>query len=125
MLKDAWANYRDESFIEQFLSPKVMRDLRLFSLFDASDAPALTVSAIHNDGGYRRVRSTLARQYDVGAADPNIQVTGANLRGNRKLSLTHRMHRGIPLNIQQRDMVLPHIERLWGHDVELTEVNDA
>ncbi len=32
VLKDAWANYRDESFIEQFLSPKVMRDLRLFAL---------------------------------------------------------------------------------------------
>ncbi len=30
-LKDAWANYRDESFIEQFLSPKLMRDFRLFA----------------------------------------------------------------------------------------------
>ena len=36
-LKDAWANYRDESFIEQFLSPKVMRDFRLFALFDKAD----------------------------------------------------------------------------------------
>ncbi len=79
VLKDAWANYRDESFIEQFLSPKVMRDLRLFALADQADQPAVTVSAIHNERGYRQVRSTLARQYDVGIADPNIQVTGANL----------------------------------------------
>ena len=34
VLKEAWANYRDESFIEQFLSPKLMRDLKLFALFD-------------------------------------------------------------------------------------------
>ena len=27
VLKDAWANYRDESFIQQFLSPQVMRRL--------------------------------------------------------------------------------------------------
>ena len=40
-LKDAWANYRDESFIEQFLSPKLMRDFRLFALYDKADAGRL------------------------------------------------------------------------------------
>jgi spore cortex formation protein SpoVR/YcgB (stage V sporulation) len=125
VLKDAWANYRDESFIEQFLSPKVMRDFRLFALADQAEAPALTISAIHDDAGYRRVRSTLARQYDVGVFDPNIQVTSANLRGDRKLYLLHRMHRGVPLNAQLRDMVLPHIERLWGYDVVMEEVADT
>ncbi len=72
--------------------------------------------------GYRRVRSTLARQYDVGTADPNIQVVGADLKGNRKLLLEHRMHRGVPLQYNARELVKTHIERLWGHDVELTEV---
>jgi stage V sporulation protein R len=119
LLKDAWANYRDESFVEQFLSPKVMRDLRLFALVDPAEAPAVTVSAIHNEPGYRRVRSTLARQYDIGEADPNIQVVGANLRGNRKLFLQHRMHRGTPLHVGMKTQVMPHIERLWGHDVAL------
>jgi stage V sporulation protein R len=122
VLKDAWANYRDESFIEQFLSPKLMRDFRLFALADDAEAPVLTVSAIHNDTGYRRVRSTLARQYDVGEADPNIQVTGANLKGNRKLFLEHRMHRGVPLNANLKAQVMPHIERLWGHEVALEEM---
>ena len=125
VIKDAWANYRDESFVEQFLSPKVMRDLRLFALADQADAPALTVSAIHNEGGYRRVRSTLARQYDVGVIDPNIQVTSANLRGDRKLYLLHRMHRGVPLHVQTKDQVLPHLERLWGYDVVIEEVTET
>jgi spore cortex formation protein SpoVR/YcgB (stage V sporulation) len=31
-LRDAWANYRDESFIQQFLSPALIRKLRLFAL---------------------------------------------------------------------------------------------
>jgi spore cortex formation protein SpoVR/YcgB (stage V sporulation) len=125
VLKDAWANYRDESFIEQFLSPKVMRDLRLFALADQSDSPTITVSAIHNETGYRRVRSTLARQYDVGIVDPNIQVTSANLRGDRKLYVVHRMHRGVPLHAHTRDQVLPHLERLWGYDVVLEEVAET
>jgi spore cortex formation protein SpoVR/YcgB (stage V sporulation) len=125
VLKDAWANYRDESFIEQFLSPKVMRDFRLFALADQAESPTISVSAIHDENGYRRVRSTLARQYDVGIVDPNIQVTSANLRGDRKLYLVHRMHRGVPLHGHTRDQVLPHLERLWGYDVVLEEVAET
>ncbi|MGH6890072.1 MAG: SpoVR family protein [Rhizomicrobium sp.] len=122
-LRNAWANYRDESFIEQFLSPHVMRDLRLFQLHDEAGEPVLKVAAIHDEPGYRRVRSALARQYDVGISDANIQVAGADLKGDRTLQLTHRMHRGVPLHEDTRDHVCVHIERLWGHDVVLTAVD--
>jgi stage V sporulation protein R len=121
-LKDAWANYRDESFIEQFLSPKLMRDFKLFQLHDKADDSIYKVSAIHDEQGYRRLRSSLARQYDVGAADPDIQIVGANLQGDRKLYLEHRMHRGIPLHDSTRDLVSVHLERLWGHEVIIEEV---
>jgi spore cortex formation protein SpoVR/YcgB (stage V sporulation) len=120
-LKNAWANYRDESFIEQYLSPKLMRDFRLFALYDKADDSAYKVSAIHNESGYRTVRSMLARQYDAGAADPNIQVVGADLKGNRTLHLAHSMNRGIPLHNQTKELVLSHVEHLWGHDVKLEE----
>jgi stage V sporulation protein R len=123
-LRDAWANYRDESFIEQFLSPKLMRDFRLFGLADKAGDPAYRVSAIHNEIGYRRVRSALARQYDVGIGDPNIQVIRADLKGDRRLVLEHRMHRGVPLHDKTKDTVLAHVERLWGHDVSLRETAD-
>jgi len=124
-LKDAWANYRDESFIEQFLSPKLMRDFRLFGLFDKADNPAYRVASIHNETGYRAVRSSLARQYDIGIAEPNIQVTGADLKGNRTLHLRHKMHRGVPLHLATKELVLAHVERLWGHDVKLEETAEG
>jgi spore cortex formation protein SpoVR/YcgB (stage V sporulation) len=120
-LKDAWTNYRDESFIEQFLSPKLMRDFRLFALFDNSEESAYRVSAIHNEPGYRKVRQLLARQYDVSLSEPNIQVKSADLKGNRRLTLEHKMHRGVPLNGKTKEQVLAHVERLWGHDVGLSE----
>jgi stage V sporulation protein R len=124
-LKNAWANYRDESFIEQFLSPKLIRDFRLFSLYDKADESTYKVSNIHNEGGYRGVRVALARQYDVGIADPNIQVTGADLKGNRTLHLQHRMNRAVPLNHGTKELVVAHIERLWGHDVVLDEIAEG
>jgi len=123
-LRDAWANYRDESFIEQYLSPKLIRDFRLFALYDKAEDGAYHVAAIHNEQGYRKVRSLLARQYDTSTADPNIQVTGADLKGDRTLFLEHKMHRGIPLHHATKDSVVAHIERLWGHDVVLEEVAD-
>jgi spore cortex formation protein SpoVR/YcgB (stage V sporulation) len=100
----------------------VIRDMRLFGLFDRADAGAYKVASIHNEGGYRGVRQALARQYDVGIADPNIQVTGADLKGNRTLYLKHFMHRNVPLHEKTRDQVLAHVERLWGHDVKLDAV---
>lgn len=121
-LRDAWANYRDESFIEQFLSPKVMRDFRFFALYDKAEDPAYTVTAIHNEQGYRDIRARLARAYDVGASDLDIQVVGADLKGDRTLRLEHRMHRGVPLAGQTKDLVLAHVERLWGHAVVLEDI---
>ncbi len=120
-LRDAWANYRDESFIEQFLSPRLMRDFRLFQLYDKAEDSIYRVTAIHDEQGYRHLRSALARQYDVGVADPNIQVTGADLKGDRTLRLTHLMHRGVPLHESTRAQVCAHVERLWGHEVLLEE----
>ena len=33
-LKEVWANYRDESFVAQFLSPRLIREWRMFHLMD-------------------------------------------------------------------------------------------
>ena len=81
MLRDIWANYRDESFVVQFLSPRVIRDWRLFHLVDDNEEPELRVDAIHDERGYRRIRRAFARQYDVAWLDPDIQVVDVDLAG--------------------------------------------
>jgi len=122
-LKFAWEHFRDESFILQYLSPKVMRDFRLFSIHDEEGDPFYTVDAIHDDEGYRRVREVLAQMYDIGRLEPNIQVVEANLRGDRKLAIQHARHRGVPLHDKTAAQVLTHIKRLWGHEVDLREAD--
>ncbi|MDB5628223.1 MAG: SpoVR family protein, partial [Tardiphaga sp.] len=80
VLRDIWANYRDESFISQFLSPRLMRKMRIFHLHDdPAVAEGIRVDAIHDERGYRRIRRELARQYDVGLIDPNIEVVDVDL----------------------------------------------
>ena len=45
-LKDIWANYRDESFVSQFLSPQVIRKMGLFLVVDDHREKDLNVGAI-------------------------------------------------------------------------------
>jgi stage V sporulation protein R len=122
VLKHAWANFRDDSFVAQYLSPHLTRKMHLFKLVDRAAEPHYKVAAIHDDRGYKAVRRALASQYDPGR-DPNIQVTSADLAGDRHLILTHRLNNEIPLAESDARAVLAYVAELWGFDVELRGVN--
>ena len=98
VLRDAWANYRDESFILQYLSPAVIRKFRLFQIADDSGKPSLRVDAIHDELGYRRIRSALSKQYDLSRREPDVQVVDVDLKGDRTLMLAHFVHDGVLLD---------------------------
>jgi spore cortex formation protein SpoVR/YcgB (stage V sporulation) len=119
VLKDAWADYRDESFILQFLSPAVIRRFRLFALEDDAGKPYYTVSAIHDERGYRTVRETLARSRDISLREPDIRIVDVDIEGDRVLHLRHFPQDGIPLDKRSEEMTLRHLRELWGHPVEL------
>ena len=121
-LHHAMHNFKDESFVGQYLSPKLMREMRLFAIVDDEKDEELEVSAIHDDAGYRRVREALAHQYDLGAREPDIQVWQVNLRGDRALSLRHTQHNGRPLADGATE-VLKHVARLWGFPVQLESLD--
>ena len=121
-LDHAMRNFRDESFIGQYLSPRLIREFRLFSVLDDAAELTMQVSAIHDDSGYRQVREALARQYDLSCRDPNIQVWNADVRGDRSLTLRHTQHNKRPLNDEAGE-VLKHVGRLWGFEVRLESVD--
>ncbi len=124
-LRHAWANYRDESFIQQFLSPHLMRQLHLFALLDKEGDSHYTVTAIHDERGYKRLRQALAQSYDIGYVEPNIQIVDVDLLAERHLRLRHTMHDRVPLAEKGRDAVLEHLRRLWGYEVSITGVDVA
>jgi stage V sporulation protein R len=99
-----------------------MRDFRLFAIRDDEDESEYEVSAIHDDSGYRRLRESLSRQYDLGTREPNIQVWSVNLRGDRSLTLRHTQYNGRPLTDGARE-VLKHVARLWGFPVHMESVD--
>lgn len=118
VLDFAMRNYKDESFIGQFLSPHLIREFHLFAIADRESDDHLLVDSIHNEQGYRRVRQLLSQQYNRDSLVPDIQVVRYDHRGDRSLSLRHRQHRRRPLS-EEAGEVLKHLARLWGFTVRL------
>jgi stage V sporulation protein R len=118
----AMRNFKDESFIGQYLSPKLIRDFRLFAVADHARNDELIVDSIHDDDGYRRVRQLLALQHHYDVIVPDIQVANYNRNGDRSLTLRHQVLRGRPLAGEDADQVLKHLGRLWGFTVRLESV---
>ena len=81
------------------------------------------MEAIHDEAGYREIRRQLAYQYDLSKREPEIEVTEADLKGSRRLVLTHRVREGRLLDKEDCNRTLRHIANLWGYRVRLVEVD--
>jgi len=121
----AMRDFKDESFVLQFLSPRLIRELRLFTVVDDEHQDFLEVTAIHDESGYQAVRESLSASFDLGNLEPYIQVHNVNVRGDRALTLRHDMSQGRPLDRSSAEAVVRHLQRLWGFDVELESVMDG
>lgn len=123
-LKFAMQNFKDESFILQFLSPKIMRDFKLFSILDDDIEKEMEIAAIHDDLGYKYIRESLGAQYNLSMNEPNIQVYNVDVRGSRAMTLRHFQHNRRPLAGENAKEVLKHLHTLWKFDVSIESVDD-
>jgi stage V sporulation protein R len=114
----AMRNFKDESFIAQYLSPRLIREFRLFAVADHESESDLEVDSIHDDAGYRRVRKLLAMQHSFEERVPDIQIKRYAHDGDRSLTLQYKQHRDRPLSEAAAE-VLKHVRFLWGFPVRL------
>ncbi len=122
VLRDAWAHYRDENFIRQFLSPRLMRKMSMFHLHDnPAEKRGYLIRSIHDEEGYRDVRRSLAQMYDIGNQTPDIEVVDVDLQGDRKLIVRHTIKDGRLLQGDMATSVAGHLADLWGYEVVLEE----
>ncbi|AEE23940.1 MAG: SpoVR family protein [Alteromonadaceae bacterium] len=119
----AMQNFKDESFISQFLSPKLMRDFKFFAIEDDEKNAFVSVSAIHDEAGYHKIREKLSAQYNLSNLEPNIQIYEVDSKGDRSLTLSYLPQQSIPL-AETQHKVLKHLHHLWGFSVKLEQVDD-
>ncbi len=121
-MKEAMENFKDESFLLQYLSPKVIRDMRLFALEDDYTDSMYEINAIHDKEGYRRVREALASNKRLGDLVPYLEVDGFYAKTDRSLHIKHKMINENFLDEGDTQEVLKHIYQIWEHPVFLETV---
>lgn len=121
-LDTAMRDFKDESFIAQYLSPNIIRELKLFHILDDDMHPELVVGAIHDESGYQIIREALSSQYNLGNLEPNIQVFSVALEGSRGLTLHHTQHNRVPLSNKTNE-VLKHLYYLWKFPITLQTID--
>ena len=124
VVKDIVANYRDESFILQFLSPKLIRDMGLFSIFMDSKSSNLTVSSVSSDDDVLSIRRDLSEQMNFEFFVPSIEVTSCDLAGSRDLELTFKVKNDTWLKHFETSKTLEYLEYLWGYDVMIDVIEE-
>jgi stage V sporulation protein R len=123
VLDFAMRNFKDESFIAQYLSPRLIREFHFFAIADHEEERDLIVDSIHDEHGYKRVRKLLAEQHAQYIRVPDVQVYRYDRDGDRSLTLRHHRRRGRPLN-DAAGQVVAHLRRRWGFPVRLETWDD-
>jgi spore cortex formation protein SpoVR/YcgB (stage V sporulation) len=115
----AMKNFSDTGFIAQYLSPKVIRDFKMFSIYDPSNSKDnYEVSNVSDSMGYAKLRELLSRQYERNYMIPYIEVVGANLHDDRTLVLKYFPIRNRELNDSGKNKMLEHLKNIWGYEVK-------
>lgn len=122
-IKHIVENYRDESFILQFLSPKVARQFKLFSVHVREHSGYVEVNGTHDDDSFKHIRLTLAEQYDISRSIPQIEIVAVNWKGDRVMYIEHITKNNQRLNYEQAQRTLAMTYDLWGFPVELEYKN--
>lgn len=116
---DIVANYRDESFVLQFLSPKVARQFKLFSLNVKEGTGYLEVNGTHDDESFLHIRAALAEQYDLSRTIPHIEVVHVDWTGDRWLYLDYTSKNNQRLEYDDMKRTCRNISYLWGFPVKM------
>jgi stage V sporulation protein R len=122
-LKYIVANYRDESFVMQFLSPKVVKQFKLFSIDIDEEVNFYSVSHVQDESHLQQIREVLSAQYDLSKRVPHLEISSVNWKTDRTLHIDYYEHNDVWLESDSGWKTASYIERLWGHQVNINSVD--
>jgi stage V sporulation protein R len=120
---DTMQNYRDESFLLQFLTPKLVRDFRFMNIQSREGLDHWTVNHTAGPEDFKAIRSELSAGYRLETSMPEISVVRYAHDTDRKLVLHHQSYNGKMLHKAQAEQTLKHLRLLWGFDVSLETID--
>lgn len=117
-------NYKDESFILQFLSPKIVRDFKLFALENEASKDYVKITAIQDDENFKYIRDKLSQQYNVNNLIPHIEIVNCDLNSKeRTLVVRHFADDDNYLEQDEAHTVVQMINYLWGYGIYFESID--
>lgn len=110
-------NYRDESFVMQFLSPKIIKKFNLFSIHTDQSTVYHQVTNTHDEENLCDIRKILSSQYDLSKRVPHIEIVNVDWEGDRSLTLHHFTSNDVCLNHSDFKKTANYLYYLWGHPI--------
>lgn len=118
--RHAFKNFKDTSLIQQYVSPKLIRDFKLMALHDGGDqVDHYDVTEVSDEVGYGKIRKMMADSKDINLRLPRIEVADVLSKGDRRLILKHHMNGNIELDREEAAKTLKLVYRLWQFPVEI------
>lgn len=124
-IKYAAYNFKDSGFISQYLSPKVIRELGLFSIVFDEDKEYNVVEDIQDDEGYKNIRTVLADQHDLTLAVPSIYIEGWDPKRSRSLFLVCDIPDPDKVLLDSSQLVFKALKKLWPHPIYIKVHRDG
>ncbi|MFN3701750.1 MAG: SpoVR family protein [Alphaproteobacteria bacterium] len=139
IVKHAIFNSFDETYIEQYLSPKVMRDLRMFTLGMAEDQDLdeeermmkkyydidyAMIKDVQTQDGFRKIRAQLARDNRITEKLPSVAFANYQEMTDRCLILHHHVLNDQRLDPQDTQLVLELMHNQWKHPVVIESIDE-
>lgn len=116
-------HHTDETLIEQFLSPTVIRKFDYFILEGGLSNRFLEVSAVKTEDGFKKIRAQLAKDYRISDKIPKIHVRDYQQETDRCLVLQHDIVDDQPLEPKSAMAIMEMIHAQTKHPVVLESVN--
>ena len=120
-IKNAVANYNDESFILQYLSPTLIRKYKIMTVSTVPNSTFGIVTEIADDVGYRNIRSKLAEKYNLINYIPSIVIKPSDMKHDRSLHLEYSRYNERPLYPKYANTLVHMIKDVWGYDVTVCD----
>ncbi len=115
-------NYRDESAIKQFLSPRTIEEFSLFVVQNKEDSNFRTVSAVVDEEDYKAVRDALAYNYNFTNVLPTLEIVDYSVWP--EACATIEITRSKNQDVQLSDQTIQALEGLFGDNVQLRDAED-
>jgi stage V sporulation protein R len=106
---------RDESFLRQYLTEELMRELDLFQ--HEKKGTDRVISHVSTPEDWKTIKETLLRSVGLGSM-PVISIVEVKTQGGQEMILRHEFD-GRELDAEYADRTLRYVQQLWGKKVIL------